>query len=221
MRELFERRPSHAAVVAYVALFVALGGVGAYAAATIGSKDIKPGAVHSKHIAGGEVKSTDLGRGSVGGAKVADESLTAADLNESLMASDAMLTALVDLPSTNSLPTGYGSVSGTSSADISATAVDMISPNATLVARNLITEFDAVDGVSARRVVLRVNGVDTALACQVGPAPLPPGLKCTSPVGAEANVPAGSHVVLKFDNGGEGLDTGATSGSVAFSLTGG
>src|SRR3712207_1655291 len=43
------RRPSHATIVAYVALFAAVGGT-SYAAATIGSKDIKRSAVRSKHV---------------------------------------------------------------------------------------------------------------------------------------------------------------------------
>ena len=48
------RRPSHATVVAYVALFVALGGTG-YAAATIGANDIKDDAVRTRHIKNGAV----------------------------------------------------------------------------------------------------------------------------------------------------------------------
>jgi len=43
------RRPSHATIVAYAALFVAVGGT-SYAAATIGSDDIQRNAVRSKHV---------------------------------------------------------------------------------------------------------------------------------------------------------------------------
>lgn len=63
------RRPNHATVVAYLALFVALSGT-AWAAATIGPGDIKDNAVRSKHIKEGQVKSAD----------VADDSVAAADL---------------------------------------------------------------------------------------------------------------------------------------------
>lgn len=42
-----------------VAIFIALGG-SAYAAATIGSNDIKPNAIKSKHIKDGQVKSADV-----------------------------------------------------------------------------------------------------------------------------------------------------------------
>jgi hypothetical protein len=50
--------------VAYVALFVALGGTG-YAASQIGSADIAPNAVRSKHIAKNQVKRGDVHKGSL------------------------------------------------------------------------------------------------------------------------------------------------------------
>lgn len=45
--------------IAYLALFVALGGTGAWAAGKVGSGDIAPNAVRSKHIRDGQVKSRD------------------------------------------------------------------------------------------------------------------------------------------------------------------
>ena len=62
-------RPSHATIVAYAALFIALGGV-SYAAVTlprnsVGTAQIKPGAV----------KDSDLGKNAVTTAKVKDGSL--------------------------------------------------------------------------------------------------------------------------------------------------
>ena len=59
-------------VVAYLALFVALGGTGAWAATTIRSKNIAPNAVLSKHIKNGEVRAADV-RG---------DSLTGKQINE-------------------------------------------------------------------------------------------------------------------------------------------
>jgi hypothetical protein len=61
-----------------LALFIALGG-SAYAAATIGPADIKDNAVHSNHIADGQVKNPDLAPNSIGTGKVADGSLLAQD----------------------------------------------------------------------------------------------------------------------------------------------
>jgi hypothetical protein len=55
------RRPSSAHLIALVALFAALSG-GAYAAATIGSKDIKRNAVRSNHLKPGAVGASDLSR---------------------------------------------------------------------------------------------------------------------------------------------------------------
>jgi hypothetical protein len=71
----WERLRRHLAgnLVAYVALFVALGG-GAYAAATAGKNTVK-----SKSIKDGQVKTKDLGRNAVVTAKVKDGSLTATD----------------------------------------------------------------------------------------------------------------------------------------------
>jgi hypothetical protein len=64
------RRPSHATVVAYLALFVAVSTGGAYAANTVFSTD----------IVDGEVKTPDLASGAVNGAKVADNSLSGTDV---------------------------------------------------------------------------------------------------------------------------------------------
>ena len=53
-------RAEHGTVVAYLALFAALATGGAYAADKIGSGDIKPNAVKSRHVANGQVKPADL-----------------------------------------------------------------------------------------------------------------------------------------------------------------
>ncbi|HSV40089.1 MAG TPA: hypothetical protein VLI04_15120 [Nocardioidaceae bacterium] len=71
---------SYANVTSTLALALALGGTGAYAAATIGSADIKANAVKSTHIKNAQVKLADLAGGSVNSAKVANGSLLAADL---------------------------------------------------------------------------------------------------------------------------------------------
>jgi hypothetical protein len=65
-------------LVAYLALFVALGGT-TYAAATIGASNIKNDAVRSRHIKDGQVKNADLGTNSVGTGKVIDGSLLKQD----------------------------------------------------------------------------------------------------------------------------------------------
>ena len=57
--------------VGYLALFVALGGTGAWAADRITSKDIARNTVLSKHIKNGQVKTPDLANGGVTAAKLA------------------------------------------------------------------------------------------------------------------------------------------------------
>jgi len=66
-------RLSHATVVAYLALFVALGG-SSVAAITLANNSVK-----SKHIAKGQVKRSDIGRNAVNSAKVAAGSLRSSD----------------------------------------------------------------------------------------------------------------------------------------------
>jgi collagen triple helix repeat protein len=68
------RRPSHGTIVAYVSLFVALGGT-SVAAVTIANN-----AVVSRSIKDGQVKTADLGANAVTSAKVKAGSLLASDL---------------------------------------------------------------------------------------------------------------------------------------------
>jgi hypothetical protein len=88
-------RPSHGTVVGYVALFMALATGGAWAAATIGPKDIKDNAIHSRHIkknavktkkiANDAVKTGKLADGAVTGGKVGTDTLTGDNIDESTL----------------------------------------------------------------------------------------------------------------------------------------
>ena len=64
-----------------LALFIALGTGGAYAADLIGPRDIGPNAVRSKHIKAGNVKTGDLGANAVTAQKVAEGTLTGDQLS--------------------------------------------------------------------------------------------------------------------------------------------
>ena len=66
-------------VMAAIAFFIAVAGGSAYAAATIGSSDIKNDAVRSNHIKNGQVKNPDLAANSVGTGKVINGSLLKQD----------------------------------------------------------------------------------------------------------------------------------------------
>jgi hypothetical protein len=72
LKQLFVRRPSHGTIVAYLALFVALGGT-AYAA----------NEWTGRNIVNGSLKRVDLGANSVNGNKVVNNSLKGADILES------------------------------------------------------------------------------------------------------------------------------------------
>jgi hypothetical protein len=68
--------------VAYLALFVALGGTGAYAASKIGSKQIKTNAVKAKHIASSAVGADEIAPDAVGSSEIAAAAVAAPDLAE-------------------------------------------------------------------------------------------------------------------------------------------
>jgi hypothetical protein len=70
----FLSRPSPALVIACIALFMAMGGVG-YAAATIGSRQIKNNSVRGKDIRNGTIASRDVKRNGIGGRAISETKL--------------------------------------------------------------------------------------------------------------------------------------------------
>jgi hypothetical protein len=71
-------------LIALLALFVALGGT-SYAVTTIGSRDIKTGAVGTRAIANNSIRSGDIRNGVVTSQDVKDNSLTNADIDNSTL----------------------------------------------------------------------------------------------------------------------------------------
>ena len=101
--------PSHTTVVAYLALFLALGAGGAMAASqlaknSVGPKQlkknsvtgpkIKKNAITSVKVQDGSLSGADLADGTITGAKVADGSLSGADIGGSVRASNVIGVAL-------------------------------------------------------------------------------------------------------------------------------
>ena len=84
-------------VMAAVAFFIAVAGGSAYAAATIGSGDIKSNAVLSRHIKDGAFKTPDLAGNSVGTGKVIDGSLLGRDFRPGQLSSAASHYVTFDL----------------------------------------------------------------------------------------------------------------------------
>lgn len=78
MRRMNRLRPTYSGVVATLALVLALGMGGAYAAQKIGSKSIAPSAIKSKHIRDAQVKTRDLAANvTVASARSAEQASTA------------------------------------------------------------------------------------------------------------------------------------------------
>jgi hypothetical protein len=86
----FRPHLSYANVMATIAVFLALGG-GAYAAATVGSSQIKSNAILSRHIKNGQVKNADLAANSVGGGKIVDGSVGSPDLGANSVGADKII----------------------------------------------------------------------------------------------------------------------------------
>src|SRR3954447_24257382 len=74
MKRLSRYRPSPAMIVALISLFVALGGVG-YAAATIGSSQIKNNSVRGKDIRNRTITRKDVKKNTLGGTTIKESSL--------------------------------------------------------------------------------------------------------------------------------------------------
>ncbi len=84
MKRIKFRRPDHASVVAYLALFLALTGGVAYAAGKIGSHQIKKNAITTAKIK----------KNAVNGSKVKNQSLTGSDINVSTLNVSRVVTKL-------------------------------------------------------------------------------------------------------------------------------
>jgi hypothetical protein len=97
MNAFKERMPGHGTVVAYLALFVALGGVGAYAADKIGSKDIAPNAIKGKHVKDEALSGGDILDGTL---MQADLGVTVTTVDVSYPALNAGQCAFVSAPVT-------------------------------------------------------------------------------------------------------------------------
>jgi hypothetical protein len=77
---LWRRRPSHATLVAYLALAVALSTGTAYAANTIGSGAIIDNSILSRDVHNGTLVARDLAMGTIGSGRIQDNSLTMTDI---------------------------------------------------------------------------------------------------------------------------------------------
>jgi hypothetical protein len=80
LAKLRSYRPSHSTVVAYIALFIALGGTSyGLASGSIGSREIKNNSVRSKDIRNNTIRGKDIRTGTILSSDVGDGSLLAQD----------------------------------------------------------------------------------------------------------------------------------------------
>jgi hypothetical protein len=102
VKRLARFKPSPSMVVALIALFVAMGGVG-YAAATIGSAQIKNNSIRGKDIRNSSVTGKDVKNSGLTGKDVKNSSLSGGDVkNNSLTGNDLNESTLGTVPSANS-----------------------------------------------------------------------------------------------------------------------
>jgi hypothetical protein len=161
--------------IALVALFVALGGTG-YAALNIASNSIG-----TKQLKRGAVKNPDLAANSVTGAKVKRRSLNRSDFKANSLPrgpqGERGATGLTGSPAFGAVlgrgeavpaGTSFLAPSGQLAASATENGVSSFTPNATLTASDLaISLFVAPDPGTSRTFTLRVGQANTALSCTV------------------------------------------------------
>jgi hypothetical protein len=161
--------------IALVALFVALGGTG-YAALNIAKNSIG-----TKQLKRGAVKNPDLAANSVTGTKVKRRSLDRSDFKANSLPRGPQ--GQVGPPGATGSPafgavlgrgdavpagTSFLAPSGQFTASATENGVSSFTPNATLTASDLaISLFVAPDPGTSRTFTLRVGQADTALSCTV------------------------------------------------------
>jgi hypothetical protein len=173
------KRLSYANVAATLALFLAISGGTAYAAATIGTSDIKAGAVTNSKIAKNAVTASRIKANSVGSSEIKENSITSAQVKSgSLLASDFASGQLPAGPQGPPGPAGSGAgISG------------VVSPAGTLVYGTGVAAV-SVGGVGVYTVTFNQNvsqcpavatiggyqiGGNTASASNGGTVSLQPG----------------------------------------------
>jgi hypothetical protein len=201
MPRLKHRLPSPALAVALLALFVALGGTG-YAALNLPNNS-----VGSKQIRKGAVKNPDIASSAVTGAKVKRGSLNGTDFKTGTLpqgprgaqgpqgtpgaagspAFGAVLGRGVAVPA----GTYFLAPSGQLAANINENIVSSFTPNATMTAGDLAVTLTVATGLTdTRTFTLRVGNANTALTCTV-----PAGnTGCTS--AQSVTIPGGSLISI-------------------------
>lgn len=86
-------RHARANIVAYLALFISLGGTGAYAASTIGSADIIDESIQSVDVKNGQIRAADIGGNQITSSKIYPGSVTNSDIGKAAVTPNKLSTA--------------------------------------------------------------------------------------------------------------------------------
>ncbi len=182
------RLPNHATVVAYLGLFVALGGTGAYAANTIRSSDIVDGEIGSADVKDNSLNTFDVH--SFIGEDVIDGTLTNADIKDFSLGNGDFIDGSVNgrVVTDNSL-TGFDITDGQiGQVDLADGTV-----NSAKVADNTLT------GTDINESTLNLNLPPATAVAFAGPAAsVVLGLEMRKVAGK--NVPAGSYAISATAN---------------------
>lgn len=150
------KRLTYANVASTLALVVALGGGGAAVAAglaknSVGSPQLKAGAVKTEDLGGNAVTSGKVKDGALSGADVANDALTGADIDEGTLA----------LPATPVVASGVGEPQGLLTGDpVAVATVGLTAPAAGYVLVTGEVSFGAAQATGYVNAFLRSDGVD-------------------------------------------------------------
>ncbi len=212
-------RLTYANVASSIALFIALGTGGAYAADTIGSADIIDESILSQDIKNGEVKTSDLGgaavsngklgTNAVGTGKVLDESLTALDLGPASVGTSEIADAAIA-----NADLAAGAVDSAGVLDSSLTGTDILSSSLTGsdVANSSLTGSDVLDESMGGTEIsdASLTGADVAASSLTGSDIADDSITATDIDGANRS---GSIDVGAISNGRCTTITGSVSGA--------
>ncbi len=209
---MLRRCLTYSNVMSTLAVALVLGGGVALAAG------LAKNSVGSKQIKAGGVKASDLAANSVNSSKVADGSLRSADFASGQLergatgASGPAGATGTTGPQGPTGPTGsqaasamsghadglgpanqFFAPSGVSTATTTEADMTTLTPDTTIVARDLSAEWTAAPGgANTRFIKIRVNGASSAVQCSVTGA----ATSCQSPPGTTVTIPAGSDLVV-------------------------
>jgi hypothetical protein len=215
---LLSHRPRHAVAVAYLALFVALGGT-SYAALTITGKNVKNGSLTGADIKDASLRTADVKNGSLLGQDFKQGQLPAGPRGLTGQTGATGRPGQPGKPGSpaasvmtshwlnNTIGGSYGPVMGIGpDTELTEAKVQQLSPAVTIVARDLVGRYERASDFpegGTRTFTLRVNGADTALTCTL----TRPAQSCAN-TSARVTIPPGSLISMRFSQGGGDVGSG-------------